>query len=70
MFDEDEDKEHLEHVRANLQKNRIELLLTVRRLRGGQRTPEQVRAVITRSKALVYRTILLRDALRRQFCVH
>lgn len=69
-WDGEVETEHLARVTERLRRNRRELARTIQALRAHRRTPEQIRAVIARSKLLIYRSLLIRRKLERHLRVH
>lgn len=56
----EDEAEHLAEVKERLREGRLELARTIRALRRGRRTPEQVRTVVDRAKQVLYKNVVVR----------
>jgi hypothetical protein len=73
MDEDDElepDAEYVAKLCEQVRRQRIELTRTLAAIRSNRRTPQQIRAVVSRAQALLHRSLLIRRRHERIRRVH
>ena len=64
------DPEYVAKLCEQVRQQRIELTRTLAAIRNNRRTPQQIRALVSRARALLHRSLLIRRRYARIRRVH